>query len=92
MPGTAIGLGILQRITRPHAPAFLGLYSKRESQAIKTNDRVHAVVRGDGLCLGSAGTQVPSLAQQSVLRIWCCHSCGLGSICGSDLIPGPRIP
>ena len=39
--------------------------------------------------LGSTGTQVRSLARHSGLRIWCCHSCGLGLNGGFDLIAGP---
>ena len=42
--------------------------------------------------LGSAGTQVQSLAQHSGLRIWCCHSCSLGHNCSSYLIPGQGTP
>ena len=39
------------------------------------------------------GEQVKSLSQEVLLwhgglRIQCCHSCALGCICGSDLIPG----
>ena len=36
--------------------------------------------------------QVRSLAQHSGLRIQCCHSCGKGRDCGSDLVPGPGTP
>ena len=42
--------------------------------------------------LGSAEAQVRSLALHSELRIWHCHSCGLGHDCGSDLIPGQGTP
>ena len=28
-------------------------------------------------------------AQHSGLKIWHCHSCGIGCSCSSDLIPGP---
>ena len=49
------------------------------------------MVKGDQWCLGSAGKQVCSLAWHSELRIWHCHSCGLGGDCGSDLIPGPGV-
>ena len=27
----------------------------------------------------------------SGLRIWCCHSCGVGDSRGSDSIPGPEL-
>ena len=39
--------------------------------------------------LGTASIPNPA---QSVKRIWCCHSCGVGHNWGSDLIPGPEIP
>ena len=42
--------------------------------------------------LGSAGTQVQSLAWHSGLRIQRSHSCGLSHNCSSDLIPGPGAP
>ena len=42
--------------------------------------------------LGSTGTQVQSPAQHSELRIWPCHSCGLGRNCSWDLTPGPGTP
>ena len=48
---------------------------------------VPAVVQQDPH-LGSPRTQVRSPARHSGLRIQCCHSCGLGCNCGSDLIPG----
>ena len=38
--------------------------------------------------LGSARTQVGSLARHSGLWIWHCRSCSLGRNYGSDLIPG----
>ena len=38
------------------------------------------------------GTQVRFPAQCSVLRIWCCHSYGLGRNHGSDLISGLDTP
>ena len=47
---------------------------------------VPTVLQQDWWCLGSAGTQVRSLAQHSGLRIPHCHSWGLGGNCGSDLI------
>ena len=37
----------------------------------------------------TAELQVWYLAEYSVLCIWCCHSCGVGRVCGSDSIPGP---
>lgn len=42
-------------------------------------------------CLGSAGTQIQSLAQCSGLRIPHCHPCDLGPQLGSDLWPGNSI-
>ena len=36
--------------------------------------------------------QVQSLARHSELRIWCCHSCGIGFNYGSGLIFSPRTP
>ena len=41
--------------------------------------------------LGRAGTQVLSPVEHRGLKIQCCHSCGLGLNCGSDLIPGPGV-
>ena len=41
--------------------------------------------------LGSAGTWVRSLAWHSGLKIWRCHSRGLGCDRGSDLIPHPKL-
>ena len=46
----------------------------------------------DQWCLGSTGTQVPPPAWHSGLRIWHCHSCGLGHNCGSALISGWGTP
>ena len=46
----------------------------------------------DWRCLGSTGTQVRSLAQHSMLRLWHGHSCGLGDDYGLDLIPSPGTP
>ena len=42
--------------------------------------------------LGSTGARVQSLAQHSGLRIQCCHSCGIGHKCSSDLIPSLGTP
>ena len=42
--------------------------------------------------LGSTGTQGPSLAKPSGLRIPCCHSCSISCNCGLDPIPGPGTP
>ena len=53
---------------------------------------VPTVVQRDWQHLGSAGMQVRSLAWHSGLRIWRCHSCGLGCDCSSDLIPGLGTP
>ena len=53
---------------------------------------VPAVVQPDWWHLESAGMKVQSLAQHSGLRIWHCHSCGLGRNCCSDLIPVPGTP
>ena len=50
---------------------------------------VPAVVQRDWWYLG---TQVRSPALSSGLRIWSCHSCGLGCNYGSDLIPGLGAP
>ena len=33
-----------------------------------------------------------SSTQHGELRIWSCHSCGIGYTCGSDSIPGPGLP
>ena len=49
---------------------------------------VSTVVQGNWCLLGCPGTQVPSPAQHSGLRIRCCHSCGVGCSLGSNLIPG----
>jgi len=48
----------------------------------------------DQRCLGSAGSQVQSLAGHSELKIpsQCCPRCSLGCDCGLDLIPGLGIP
>ena len=51
-----------------------------------------AVAQGDRQCLGCAGTQVPSPAWHSGLRIQHCHSCSLGHDYGSDLILGLGTP
>ena len=40
----------------------------------------------------STRTQVRSPTQYSGSRIRCCHTCGLGRDCSSDLIPGPGAP
>ena len=42
--------------------------------------------------LGSAGAQVRFPARHSGLTIWCCHSCGLGHSCSSEVIPGLGAP
>lgn len=49
---------------------------------------VPSVAQGDRSCLGRAGTQVPSPAGHSRLRIQRRRSCGLGCNCLSDLIHG----
>ena len=46
----------------------------------------------DGWHLGSARTQVQSLAWHSGLRTRRCCSCGIGKDCGLDLIPGQGTP
>ena len=51
------------------------------------------MVQRDRQCLGSARTQVQSLAQwHNGLRIWGCHSCGFSHNYCSDLIPGLGTP
>lgn len=40
----------------------------------------------------STETQVQSLTHHSGLRIWRCHTCGLGRNCSSALIPGLGTP
>ena len=50
------------------------------------------MVQRDWQHLGSAGTQVPSLSQNSGLRILRCCRCGLGYNGGSGLMPGLRTP
>ena len=54
--------------------------------------RVPTMALRDWWCLGSTGTQVPSLAQHSRLRIQHCRRCGFGHDVGSDLIPGLGTP
>ena len=54
--------------------------------------RVPAVAQQDRQHLGSAGTQVPSLAQHSELRIWHFCNCSLGHDCSSNVITSPRNP
>ena len=49
-------------------------------------------VQQDQKHLWSTGTQVQSPAQHSGLRIWCCHSCGVGCNCSLDLIPDLETP
>ena len=50
------------------------------------------MVQRDWWHLRSARMQVQSLAWHSGLRIWHCHSCGVGCNCGSDLIPSLGQP
>ena len=50
------------------------------------------VAQQDWWCIGTAGSQVWSLAQHSRLRIQRCHSCGAGHNGSLDLIPGPGTP
>jgi len=67
-----------------------------QQRAVKSTQDIHrgdpAVVQQDKQRLGSVGMQVQSLGWHSGLRIWHCCSCGLGRICGLDLIPGLGIP
>lgn len=58
----------------------------------KVTHEVPTVAQEDQCCLGSTGSQVWSSAWHSWLRIWYWGSCGLGSNCGSDLIPGLGTP
>ena len=51
-----------------------------------------AVSQWDQKHFGDTGTWVQSLAQNSGLRIHCCHRCSLVCSCGLDLIPGPGTP
>ena len=44
--------------------------------------------RGLMIWFASVTLLIQSPAQPSGLRIRCCHSCGTGCRCGSDLIPG----
>ena len=71
------------------------------TRAVSTELRLsnHKTAQGSSCCgtTGWAvslehGTQVPSLAPSSGLRIRRCHSCRGGHDCGSDLIPGPGTP
>ena len=50
---------------------------------------VSTVVQQGQQCLCSSRAEVQSSAWHSGLRIPCCHHCGIGHSCGSDLIPGP---
>ena len=76
-----------------HVFNSMGKYTLMEKIWIIKNTRgASAVAQWDQQCLGSAGTQVRSLARHSGLWIHCCHSCGLGSNYGSDHIPGPGTP
>ena len=54
--------------------------------------RVPTVVQWDQWHLGSSGMQVGSPAWHSGLGIQCCHSCGLGHNCSSDMNTGLRTP
>ena len=56
------------------------------------SNKVPAVAQQDLSHVESTGTQVGSLAWHNELRIWPCHSCGLGCSCASDLIPGLGTP
>ena len=53
---------------------------------------VPALEQQDQWCLGSAETQVRSLAWHSGLRIRRCHSCSFGHNYSSDLIPDQGTP
>lgn len=64
--------------------SFLGVWM------VKTG--VPAMAQQHRWYIGSAGTQIRSLAQHSGLRIRYCSTCSLGLSYGSDLISGPRTP
>ena len=51
--------------------------------------RAPAVAQRHHKHLWTTGMQVQSLAPHSGLRIWHCHSCGIGHSCGSNVIPWP---
>ena len=65
---------------------------KKKAFRKRRKDGVPAVVQQDRQCLGSTGMQVRSLAQHSGLRIWHCHSYGLGCNYSSYVIPGLGTP
>ena len=60
----------------------------REISIRKIFPGVPTVAQLDWRCFVSAGTEVPSPAQHSGLRIWQCHSCSLGYNCSIDLMLG----
>ena len=51
----------------------------------------HRGAVGKWFCIVSVETQVQSLAQCSVLRIWCCCSCDISCSCSLDLIPAQNF-
>ena len=66
-----------------------------QCKSFKNGMRVPAAVQQDKWSLrspGSPGTKAPSLTQHSGLRIWRCHSCGLGYNYCSEMIPGRGTP